>query len=82
MCYSTQMPFIFVILFSDIVQCFRPAQTKIYEDQNRTMLGQTFLFFLPTTLTNYPTHGHDTVKYKRQSLCTQNLSFSYHLENI
>ena len=28
MSYQTQMPFIFVIFFSDIGQCFCPAQTK------------------------------------------------------
>ena len=28
MCYQTQILFIFEILFSDIEQCFRPAQTK------------------------------------------------------
>ena len=33
MCYQTQMPSIFVILFSDIGQCFRIAQTKSLENQ-------------------------------------------------
>ena len=35
---QTQMPFIFVILFSDIGQCFRPAQIKGLENQNSATL--------------------------------------------
>ena len=33
MCYHTQMPFIFVTLFSDIGQCYQPAQTMSLENQ-------------------------------------------------
>ena len=33
MCYQTQMPFIFVILFSDIGQYFQSAQTNSPENQ-------------------------------------------------
>ena len=36
MCYTnnqTQMSFIFVVLFSNIGQCFRPAQKKSLENQ-------------------------------------------------
>ena len=33
MFYQTQMPSIFLILFSDIGQCLRPAQTKSLENQ-------------------------------------------------
>ena len=39
MCYQTQMLLIFLILFSDIGQCFCPAQTKSLENQNPATLG-------------------------------------------
>ena len=39
-CYQTQILFIFVIFFSEIGQCFRPAQTKMtIENQKAGHVG-------------------------------------------
>ena len=37
--YQTQMSLSFLILFSDIGQCFHPAQTKSFENQKSTNVG-------------------------------------------
>ena len=40
MCYQIQIPFIFVIFFSDIGQCFWPTQTKslVYQKSGYVMI--------------------------------------------
>ena len=39
MCYQTQMPFVFVILFSDIGQCFWPVLKTVLKIKNPATLG-------------------------------------------
>ena len=52
MCYQTQMPFSFLILFSDIGQCFRPIQTNIHMT-NRDIFDHTIFFEKMTVLAEF-----------------------------
>ena len=45
MFYQTQMPFIFVIFYSDIGQCFRPAQTNSLKNQKVGLVVHFGTFF-------------------------------------
>ena len=46
--YQTQMMLIFVMYFSDIGQCFQPAQENVWKIKNLAPLGSTTIIYLMT----------------------------------